>query len=97
MNASPQALDKLLGHVLAFKVRIQSRFKNVIVLKYSKELKYSKDQDLINVVLEMLPDSEVFFSDIYFSRCCHDDMIHEFDYHQLIYGAGMFQNRSFQC
>ena len=97
LNASPQALYKLLGHVLAFKVRIQSRFKNVIVLKYSKELKYSKDQDLINVVLEMLPDSEVFFSDIYFSRCCHDDMIHEFDYHKLIYGAGMFQNRSFQC
>ncbi|KAH1264924.1 Replication protein A DNA-binding subunit B [Glycine max] len=28
LNASPQALDKLLGHVLAFKVRIQSRFKN---------------------------------------------------------------------
>ncbi|KAL5180660.1 ATP-dependent DNA helicase pif1 [Glycine soja] len=66
-------------------VRIQSRLKNVVVLKYSKDL------DLINVVLEMLPDSEVFFSDIYFSRCCHDDMIHEFDYHQLIYGADMFQ------
>ena len=31
------------------------------------------------------------FSDIYFSHCCHDDMIHEFDYHQLIYGADMFQ------
>ena len=91
MNASPQALDKLLGHVLAFKVRIQSKLKNAVVLRYSKDL------DLINVVLEMLPDSEVFFSDIYFSRCCHDDMIHEFDYHQLIYGADMFQNRSFQC
>ena len=91
LNASPQALDKLLGYVLAFKVRIQSKFKNVVVLRYSNEL------ELINVVLEMLPDSEVFFSDIYFSRCCHDDMIHEFDYHQLIYGAGMFQNRSFQC
>ncbi|KAL5179513.1 hypothetical protein HKD37_01G000806 [Glycine soja] len=52
LNASPQALDKLLGHVLAFKVRIQSRLKNVVVLKYSKDL------DLINVVLEMLPDSE---------------------------------------
>ncbi|KAL5154482.1 Replication protein A DNA-binding subunit B [Glycine soja] len=52
LNASPQALDKLLGHVLAFKVRIQSRFKNVVVLKYSKDL------DMINVVLEMLPDSE---------------------------------------
>ena len=91
LNASPQALDKLLGHVLAFKVRIQSKFKNAVVLRYSKDL------DLINVVLEMLPDSEVFFSDIYFSRCCHGDMIHEFDYHQLIYGACMFQNRSFQC
>ncbi|KAL5138399.1 Replication protein A DNA-binding subunit C [Glycine soja] len=79
LNASPQALDKLLGHVLAFKVRIQSKFKNAVVLRYSKDL------DLINVVLEMLPDSEMFFSDIYFSRCCHDDMIHEFDYHQLIY------------
>ncbi|KAL5173005.1 hypothetical protein HKD37_16G045636 [Glycine soja] len=56
LNASPQALDKLLGHVLAFKVRIQSRFKNVVVLKYSKDL------DLINVVLEMLPDSEQFLS-----------------------------------
>ncbi|KAG4991174.1 hypothetical protein JHK87_024631 [Glycine soja] len=83
LNASPQALDKLLGHVLAFKVRIQSKFKNAVVLRYSKDL------DLINVVLEMLPYSEVFFSDIYFSRCCHDDMIHEFDYHQLIYGQSL--------
>ncbi|KAG5059374.1 hypothetical protein JHK85_000402 [Glycine max] len=83
LNASPQALDKLLGHVLAFKVRIQSKFKNAVVRRYSKDL------DLINVVLEMLPDSEVFFSDIYFSRCCHDDMIHEFDYHQLIYGQSL--------
>ncbi|KAL3036991.1 hypothetical protein AAZX31_01G040100 [Glycine max] len=52
LNASPQALDKLLGHVLAFKVRIQSKFKNAVVRRYSKDL------DLINVVLEMLPDSE---------------------------------------
>ncbi|KAL3019629.1 hypothetical protein AAZX31_05G096800 [Glycine max] len=52
LNASPQALDKLLGHVLAFKVRIQSKFKNAVVLRYSKDL------DLINAVLEMLPDSE---------------------------------------
>ncbi|KAG5063271.1 hypothetical protein JHK85_004454 [Glycine max] len=52
LNASPQALDKLLGYVLAFKVRIQSKFKNVIVLRYSNEL------DLINDVLEMLADSE---------------------------------------
>ncbi|KAG4947369.1 hypothetical protein JHK87_043376 [Glycine soja] len=55
LNASPQALDKLLGHVLAFKVRIQSRFKNLVVLKYSKDL------DLINAVLEMLPNSETCF------------------------------------
>ncbi|KAG4949383.1 hypothetical protein JHK86_042622 [Glycine max] len=52
LNASPQALDRLLGYVLAFKVRIQSKFKNVVVLRYSNEL------DLINVVLEMLADSE---------------------------------------
>ncbi|KAG5080279.1 hypothetical protein JHK86_004344 [Glycine max] len=52
LNASPQALDKLLGHVLAFKVRIQSKFKNAVVLRYSNDL------DLINVILEMLPDSE---------------------------------------
>ncbi|KAL5147655.1 TMV resistance protein N [Glycine soja] len=65
LNASPQALDKLLGHMLAFKVRIQSKFKNAVVLRYSKDL------DLINVVLEMLPDSEVFFSDMYF-RPDHD-------------------------
>ncbi|KAG5110952.1 hypothetical protein JHK82_040175 [Glycine max] len=50
LNVSPQALDRLLGYVLAFKVRIQSKFKNVVVLRYSNEL------DLINVVLEMLAD-----------------------------------------
>ncbi|KAL5137857.1 Replication protein A DNA-binding subunit B [Glycine soja] len=53
LNASPQALDRLLGYVLAFKVRIQSKFRNVIVLRYSNEL------DLINVVLDMLADTEV--------------------------------------
>ncbi|KAH1249166.1 hypothetical protein GmHk_05G012588 [Glycine max] len=52
LNASPQALDKFLGHVLAFKVRIQSKFKNAVVLRYSNDL------DLINVVLEMMSDSE---------------------------------------
>ncbi|KAH1215877.1 hypothetical protein GmHk_13G036929 [Glycine max] len=51
LNASPQALDRLLGYVLAFKVRIQSKFRNVVVLRYSNEL------DLINVVLEMLADN----------------------------------------
>ncbi|KAL5158552.1 hypothetical protein HKD37_15G042998 [Glycine soja] len=53
LNASPQALDRLLGYVLAFKVRIQSKFRNVVVLRYSNEL------DLINVVLEMLADTEM--------------------------------------
>ncbi|KAH1209588.1 hypothetical protein GmHk_15G044078 [Glycine max] len=52
LNASPQALDRLLGYVLAFKVRIQSKFRNVVVLRYSNEL------DFINVVLEMLADTE---------------------------------------
>ncbi|KAL5124380.1 Replication protein A DNA-binding subunit B [Glycine soja] len=52
LNASPQALDRLLGYVLAFKVMIQSKFRNVVVLRYSNEL------DLINVVLDMLADTE---------------------------------------
>ncbi|KAL5137844.1 Replication factor A protein 1 [Glycine soja] len=52
LNASPQALDRLLGYVLAFKVRIQSKFRNVVVLRYSNEL------DLINVVLDMLANTE---------------------------------------
>ncbi|KAH1238927.1 Replication protein A DNA-binding subunit B [Glycine max] len=52
LNASPQALDRLLGYVFAFKVRIQSKFRNVVVLRYSNEL------DLINVVLDMLADTE---------------------------------------
>ncbi|KAL5177388.1 ATP-dependent DNA helicase PIF1 [Glycine soja] len=47
LNASPQALDRLLGYV-----RIQSKFRNVVVLRYSNEL------DLINVVLDMLADTE---------------------------------------
>ncbi|KAL5148480.1 hypothetical protein HKD37_13G035520 [Glycine soja] len=47
-----EALDRLLGYVLAFKVRIQSKYKNVVVLRYSNEL------DLINAMLEMLADSE---------------------------------------
>eukprot|EP00256_Glycine_max_P063748 XP_014633650.1 replication protein A 70 kDa DNA-binding subunit B isoform X8 [Glycine max] len=52
LNASPQAVDRLLGYVLAFKVRIQSKFRNVVVLRCSNEL------DLINVVLDMLADTE---------------------------------------
>ncbi|KAL5128385.1 Replication factor A protein 1 [Glycine soja] len=90
LNVSPQALDRLLGYVLAFKVRIQSKFKNVVVLRYSNEL------DLINVVLEMLADSEVLFSNVCFSCCCHNDMMHEFDYYQFIFDTCMFQNRCFE-
>ncbi|KAG4915520.1 hypothetical protein JHK87_053077 [Glycine soja] len=52
LNASPQALDRLLGCFLAFKVKVQPRFRNSVVLKYSDE------SDLINVVLDMIPDSE---------------------------------------
>ncbi|KAL5190708.1 Replication protein A DNA-binding subunit B [Glycine soja] len=43
LNAYPQALDRLLGCFLAFKVKVQARFRNSVVLKYSDEL------DLINV------------------------------------------------
>ncbi|KAH1034869.1 hypothetical protein GLYMA_20G065700v4 [Glycine max] len=52
LNASPQVLDRLLGCFLAFKVKVQPRFRNSVVLKYSDE------SDLINVVLDMIPDSE---------------------------------------
>ncbi|KAG5071316.1 hypothetical protein JHK86_006527 [Glycine max] len=51
LNASPQALDRLLGCFLAFKVKVQARFRNSV-------LKYLDESDLINVVLDMLPDSE---------------------------------------
>ncbi|RZB65051.1 hypothetical protein D0Y65_041197 [Glycine soja] len=52
LNASPKALDKLLGHLLAFKVKIQPQYKNSIVLKCSTDL------TLINDFLDMLPDAE---------------------------------------
>ncbi|KAG4909838.1 hypothetical protein JHK87_055954 [Glycine soja] len=52
LNVSPQALDKLLGYVLAFKVKVQPKFNNVVVLRYSNDI------DLINDVVEMLPDAE---------------------------------------
>ncbi|KAG5016665.1 hypothetical protein JHK85_022801 [Glycine max] len=55
LNASPQALDRLLGCFLAFRVKVQPTFRNSVVLKYSNE------SDLINVVLDMIPDSEVVF------------------------------------
>ncbi|XP_028236692.1 uncharacterized protein LOC114416011 [Glycine soja] len=52
LNASPKALDKLLGHLLAFKVKIQPQYKNSTVLKCSSDLA------LINDVLDMFPDAE---------------------------------------
>ncbi|KAG5010429.1 hypothetical protein JHK87_018944 [Glycine soja] len=52
LNVSPQALDKLLGYVLTFKVKVQPKFNNVVVLRYSNDL------DLINAVVAMLPDVE---------------------------------------
>ncbi|KAL5187111.1 hypothetical protein HKD37_05G012846 [Glycine soja] len=79
LNGSPQALDKLLGHVLAFKVRIQSKFKNVVVLRYSNEL------DLINVVLEMLADSEAC-SKIDPSNVDCNNATHAESYHDLVAG-----------
>ncbi|KAG4983006.1 hypothetical protein JHK87_027755 [Glycine soja] len=53
LNVSPQALDKLLSYVLAFKVKVQPKFNNVVVLRYSNDI------DLINAVVDMLPDAEV--------------------------------------
>ncbi|KAG4918023.1 hypothetical protein JHK82_055468 [Glycine max] len=52
LNASPKALDKLLGHLFAIKVKIQLQYKNSTVLKCSSDL------TLINDVLDMLPDAE---------------------------------------
>ena len=87
LNASPQALDRLLGCVLAFKVKVQPKFKNVVVLKYSNEL------DLINVVLDMLPDTEVVFCLLCFSCFNNSNIFHMFGYSQFIYHASMFQDR----
>ncbi|KAH1232434.1 hypothetical protein GmHk_09G025090 [Glycine max] len=52
LNASPQALDKLLGHELAFKIKVQPKFRNSAVLKCSA------DSSLINTVMDMLADAE---------------------------------------
>ncbi|KHN44042.1 hypothetical protein glysoja_047710, partial [Glycine soja] len=45
-------LDKLLGYVLAFKIKVQPKFRNFAVLKCST------DSSLINVVMDMLADAE---------------------------------------
>ncbi|KAG5022968.1 hypothetical protein JHK82_018867 [Glycine max] len=52
LNASPEALDKLLGYVLAFKIKVQPKFRNSTVLKCST------DSSLINAVMDMLADAE---------------------------------------
>ncbi|KAG5116954.1 hypothetical protein JHK84_043067 [Glycine max] len=57
LDTSPQALDRLLGCVLAFKGKVQPKFDNAVVLKYSNEL------DLINVVLDMLADTKRLSAD----------------------------------
>ncbi|KAG5071600.1 hypothetical protein JHK86_006811 [Glycine max] len=54
LKIAVQALDKLLGYVLAFKVKVQSKFRNVVVLKYSSDL------SLINTMMDLLPDAEAF-------------------------------------
>ncbi|KAG4957479.1 hypothetical protein JHK85_043859 [Glycine max] len=56
LNVSPQALDKLLGHELAFKIKVQPKFRNFVVLKCSA------DSSLINAVMDMLADAEVMFN-----------------------------------
>ncbi|KAG5016769.1 hypothetical protein JHK85_022905 [Glycine max] len=52
LNASPETLDKLLGHELAFKIKVQPKFRNSAVLKCSTDL------SLINAVMDMLADVE---------------------------------------
>ncbi|KAG4965801.1 hypothetical protein JHK85_040776 [Glycine max] len=47
------ALDKLLGYELAFKIKVQPKFRNSVVLKCST------DSSLINVVMDMLVDAEL--------------------------------------
>ncbi|XP_028242045.1 uncharacterized protein LOC114420316 isoform X1 [Glycine soja] len=61
LNVSPEVLDKLLGYSLVFKVKVQPKFKNFVVLKYSSDL------DLIKTIVDLLPDAEVLFCDPYFS------------------------------
>ena len=79
LNVSPQAIDKLLGYVLAFKVKVQPKFNNVAVLRYSNDL------DLVNAVVDMLPDAEVMFCKACCSHYCH------ICYPKLISYTGMFQ------
>ncbi|KAG4991467.1 hypothetical protein JHK87_024924 [Glycine soja] len=52
LNVSPQALNKLLGHELTFKIKVQPKFRNSAVLKCSA------DSSLINAMMDMLADAE---------------------------------------
>jgi len=70
LNASPEALDKLLGYVLAFKVKVQSKFRNVVVLKYSSDL------SLINTMMDLLPDAEVLLCKVYFRGYWDSHILH---------------------
>ena len=65
LNASPKALDKLLSHLLAFKVKIQPQYKNFAVLECFTNL------TLIIDVLDMLPDAEVLFYGVVFLHYCY--------------------------
>ena len=47
--------------MLAFKVKVQPKFRNVVVLKYSTDL------NLINTIIDLLPDAEVLFCKLYSS------------------------------
>ena len=61
LNASPQALDKLLGYMLAFKIKVQPKFRNSVILKCST------DSSLIDVMMDMLRDAKVLFYTSYFT------------------------------
>ncbi|KAG4941108.1 hypothetical protein JHK82_044787 [Glycine max] len=76
LNAFPQALDRLLGNFLAFRIRIQPNFRNFVALRCSNEL------DLINVVLDMLPDTKVLFFDVYCYCFSHSDIMYAFYFMQ---------------
>ncbi|XP_025979706.1 replication protein A 70 kDa DNA-binding subunit E-like [Glycine max] len=52
LNVSPQALNKLLGHELTFKIKVQPKFRNFVVLKCSA------DSSLINAMMDMLANAE---------------------------------------
>ena len=92
LNASPQALDKLLGHELAFKIKVQPKFRN------SAFLKCSADSSLINVVMDMLADAEVMFNASYLTLAIVKSMysihIYLFSMGYVIFNVCLFQTSS---